>query len=64
MIVFAGVHFMAETAKIVNPDKIVLLPDSTGCLADACTPERLGSFKAQYPGHAVVSYINSAEIKA
>ena len=67
VIVFAGVHFMAETAKIVNPDKIVLLPDlDAGCsLADACTPERLGSLKAQYPGHAVVSYINcSAEIKA
>ena len=67
VIVFAGVHFMAETAKIVNPDKIVLLPDlDAGCsLADACTPERLGSLKAQYPDHAVVSYINcSAEIKA
>ena len=67
VIVFAGVHFMAETAKIVNPNKTVLLPDlQAGCsLADACTPERLGRLKSKYPEHAVVSYINcSAEIKA
>ena len=67
VIVFAGVHFMAETAKIVNPTKTVLLPDlRAGCsLADACTPDKLGHLKALYPDHAVVSYINcSAEIKA
>ena len=67
VIVFAGVHFMAETAKIVNPNKTVLLPDiNAGCsLADACTPEKLGALKTRYPDHAVVSYINcSAEIKA
>ncbi len=67
VIVFAGVHFMAETTKIVNPSKTVLLPDlNAGCsLADACTPEKLGALKTQFPDHAVVSYINcSAEIKA
>ena len=67
VIVFAGVHFMAETAKIVNPNKTVLLPDlNAGCsLADACTPEKLGALKRRYPDHAVVSYINcSAEVKA
>jgi quinolinate synthase len=67
VIVFAGVHFMAETAKILNPDKIVLLPDlSAGCsLADSCPPEAFAAFKAAYPDHLVISYINcSAEIKA
>lgn len=67
VIVFAGVHFMAETAKILNPDKLVLLPDlNAGCsLADTCPPDQFAAFKAQYPDHLVVSYINcSAEIKA
>ncbi|MEJ1932112.1 quinolinate synthase NadA, partial [Nostoc sp. NIES-2111] len=67
VIVFAGVHFMAETAKILNPDKLVLLPDLTaGCsLADSCPPDEFAAFKAAHPNHLVVSYINcSAEIKA
>ena len=67
MIVFAGVHFMAETAKILNPDKKVLLPDLlAGCsLADSCPPEDFAAFKAKHPDHIVVTYINcSAEIKA
>ena len=67
VIVFAGVHFMAETAKILNPDKLVLLPDlDAGCsLADTCPPPQFAAFKAQHPNHVVVSYINcSAEIKA
>lgn len=67
VIVFAGVHFMAETAKILNPDKLVLLPDLTaGCsLADSCPPDAFAQFKAAHPDHIVVSYINcSAEIKA
>ncbi|MEM6518506.1 MAG: quinolinate synthase NadA, partial [Cyanobacteria bacterium P01_C01_bin.70] len=67
VIVFAGVHFMAETAKILNPDKLVLLPDlDAGCsLADTCPPQQFAVFKAQHPNHLVVSYINcSAEIKA
>ena len=67
VIVFAGVHFMAETAKILNPHKLVLLPDlNAGCsLADTCPPDAFGAFKAAHPGHLVVSYINcSAEIKA
>ena len=67
VIVFAGVHFMAETAKILNPDKLVLLPDlDAGCsLADSCPPGAFAKFKAAHPGHLVVSYINcSAEIKA
>ncbi|MEA5616658.1 quinolinate synthase NadA [Cronbergia sp. UHCC 0137] len=66
-IVFAGVHFMAETAKILNPDKLVLLPDlNAGCsLADSCQPEAFAAFKAKHPDHLVISYINcSAEIKA
>ena len=60
VIVFAGVHFMAETAKILNPDKQVLLPDlEAGCsLADGCPPDAFGEFLAQYPDHKVVSYIN------
>lgn len=67
MIVFAGVHFMAETAKILNPSKKVVIPDlNAGCsLADTCLPEDFAAFKAQYPDHIVISYINcSAEIKA
>jgi quinolinate synthase len=67
VIVFAGVHFMAETAKILNPDKLVLLPDlNAGCsLADSCPPREFAAFKAAHPDHLVVSYINcTAEIKA
>jgi quinolinate synthase len=67
VIVFAGVHFMAETAKILNPDKLVLLPDlAAGCsLADSCPPDAFADFKRSYPDHLVISYINcSAEIKA
>jgi quinolinate synthase len=67
VIVFAGVHFMAETAKILNPDKLVLLPDlNAGCsLADSCPPAEFAQFKAKYPDHLVISYINcTAEIKA
>ncbi len=67
IIVFAGVHFMAETAKIVNPSKKVLLPDlKAGCsLADSCPPIDFKAFKAKYPEAIVVTYINcSAEIKA
>ena len=67
IIVFAGVHFMAETAKIVNPSKKVLLPDlNAGCsLADSCPPNEFAAFKQQYPEAVVVTYINcSAKIKA
>lgn len=67
IIIFAGVHFMAETAKIINPAKKVLLPDlNAGCsLADSCPPQEFAKFKANYPGSVVVTYINcSAEIKA
>ncbi|MDC1061127.1 quinolinate synthase NadA, partial [Flavobacteriaceae bacterium] len=67
IIVFAGVHFMAETAKIVNPSKKVLLPDlKAGCsLADSCPPSDFKAFKAKHPDAIVVTYINcSAEIKA
>ncbi len=67
VIVFAGVHFMAETAKIINPAKKVLLPDlNAGCsLADSCPPVDFAAFKAQHPEAIVVTYINcSAEIKA
>ena len=66
-IVFAGVHFMAETAKIINPTKKVILPDlNAGCsLADSCPPEDFKKFIDQYPGAHIVTYINcSAEIKA
>ena len=66
IIVFAGVHFMAETAKILNPSKKVLLPDlNAGCsLADSCPPDAFRKLKKQYPDHVVVTYINcSAEIK-
>ncbi|MBC8042183.1 MAG: quinolinate synthase NadA, partial [Rhizobacter sp.] len=67
VIVFAGVHFMAETAKILNPTKLVLLPDlDAGCsLADGCPPPLFSKFKDQHPDAIVISYINcSAEIKA
>jgi quinolinate synthase len=67
IILFAGVHFMAETAKILAPDKKVLIPDTqAGCsLADSCPPGEFAAFKARYPDHTVISYVNtSAEIKA
>jgi quinolinate synthase len=67
IIVFAGVHFMAETAKILSPDKKVLLPDlNAGCsLADSCPADGLQALKDRYPNHQVVSYINcTAETKA
>ncbi|MBS1585137.1 MAG: quinolinate synthase NadA [Bacteroidetes bacterium] len=67
IIVFAGVHFMAETAKILNPSKKVLLPDlKAGCsLSDSCPPSLFMKFKEAHPDHLVISYINcSAGIKA
>lgn len=67
VIVFCGVHFMAETAKILNPTKTVLLPDlEAGCsLADSCPPGAFRRFIDERPGHTVVSYVNtSAEVKA
>jgi quinolinate synthase len=67
VIVFCGVHFMAETAKILNPGRTVVLPDlAAGCsLADACPAEDFARFRAQHPDHVVVSYINcSAAVKA
>ncbi|MBK7434237.1 MAG: quinolinate synthase NadA [Chitinophagaceae bacterium] len=67
MIVFAGVHFMAETAKILNPGKKVLLPDlKAGCsLSDSAPPALFKAFKDKYPGHIVITYINcSAGMKA
>ena len=67
IIVFAGVHFMAETAKILNPGKKVLLPDlKAGCsLSDSCPPALFKAFKDKHPDHLVISYINcSAGIKA
>ena len=67
IIVFAGVHFMAETAKILNPEKKVLLPDpEASCsLAESCPTERFRDFLASNPDHVVVTYVNcSAEIKA
>ncbi|MDA9773382.1 quinolinate synthase NadA [Saprospiraceae bacterium] len=66
IIVFAGVHFMAETAKMLSPEKKVLLPDlKAGCsLADSCPPHLFRKFKEKYPDHKVVSYINcTAELK-
>ena len=66
IIVFAGVHFMAETAKMLSPKKKVLLPDlKAGCsLADSCPPPVFKKFKEKYPDHIVVSYINcTAELK-
>ena len=67
MIVFCGVHFMAETASILCPDKTVLIPDAdAGCsLADSITAEQLREWKAEHPGAVVVMYVNtSAEVKA
>lgn len=67
VIVFLGVHFMAETAKILNPDKKVLIPDlNAGCSLAASAPaDKFEEFKKAHPGHKVISYINcSAEIKA
>jgi quinolinate synthase len=67
IIVFAGVHFMAETAKILSPDKKVLLPDvKAGCsLSDSCPPHLFAKFKEKYPDHLVITYVNcTAELKA
>jgi quinolinate synthase len=67
VIVFAGVHFMAETAKILAPDKTVIMPEArAGCpMADMITAEQLTAWKAQYPGVPVVTYVNSsAAVKA
>ena len=67
VIVFCGVHFMAETAKILNPKKLVLLPDlDAGCsLSDRCPPGPFQKFKEQHPDHFVVTYVNSsAAVKA
>ncbi|NDD27856.1 MAG: quinolinate synthase NadA [Proteobacteria bacterium] len=67
VIVLAGVHFMAETAKILNPSKTVLVPDlAAGCsLADSCPPDRFKAFIDSHPGHLVVTYVNtSAATKA
>lgn len=67
MIVFCGVHFMGETAKVLSPNKKVVIPDlNAGCsLADSAPADKFAAFKAQYPDHIVISYINcSAEIKA
>jgi len=67
IILFAGVHFMAETAKILAPEKKVLIPDlRAGCsLADSCPPVEFAAFKEKHPGYTVISYVNTtAEIKA
>lgn len=67
VIVFAGVHFMAETAKILNPDKLVLLPDlEAGCsLADSCPAPQFRKFREEHPDHTAITYINcTAEVKA
>src|SRR2546428_12529819 len=66
-IVFCGVHFMAETAKILNPERPVYLPDlKAGCsLSEGCPPDRFGAFLHQHPNYFVVTYVNSsAEVKA
>lgn len=61
IILFAGVHFMAETAKVLSPDKKVLIPTmEAGCsLAESCNAAAFAAFKAKYPGHKVVSYVNT-----
>ena len=67
IILMCGVHFMAETCKILSPDKLVLAPDlRAGCsLADSCCAEDLRQYKAEHPGYKVVSYVNTtAEVKA
>jgi quinolinate synthase len=67
VIVFCGVHFMAETAKILNPKRIVVLPDlEAGCsLADAAPGQKIADWKAAHPGHVLISYVNcSADVKA
>lgn len=67
IILFSGVHFMAETAKILSPNKKVLLPDiNAGCsLADSCPPDSFKEFLQQYPEHIIISYVNSsASVKA
>ena len=67
VIAFCGVRFMAETAKILSPDKIVVLPDmNAGCsLEDSCPPEQFAAFRAAHPDHIALTYINSsAEVKA
>ncbi len=67
VIVFAGVHFMAETAKILNPEKLVLLPDlEAGCsLAEGCPAEDFKAFRKKHPNHIAITYINcSADVKA
>lgn len=67
IILFAGVHFMAETAKILNPKTKVLIPDlNAGCsLADSCPPDEFSAFKAAHPDHVVLTYVNcTADIKA
>ena len=67
VIAFCGVRFMAETAKVLSPDKIVVLPDmDAGCsLEDSCPPEQFAAFRAQHPGHIALTYINcSVEVKA
>jgi quinolinate synthase len=67
VIVFAGVHFMAETAKILNPNKLVLLPDlEAGCsLAESCTAPMFKSFREKHPEHIAITYINcTADVKA
>lgn len=67
IILFAGVHFMAETAKILNPNKKVILPDvNAGCsLAESCPPDLFKNFIDQHPDHTVITYVNcSAEVKA
>jgi quinolinate synthase len=66
LIIFAGVHFMAETAKILSPNTKVIIPDlKAGCsLADSCPPDEFAKFKGQHPDHVVISYINcSAAVK-